>query len=540
MVSAPSMGTGFDAFERMYQGYAATRPSRLRSDPVDLPWRGAGPDYHYGRDEFKFLKLVEMCRDFERNEPVIQAAFNRLVANVIGPGFTLDPRTGDQEVDKRLLERWHGWADDPNQCDAAGEMTFPEMESTGFRSVARDGDVYTVPLTSGRLAWYESHRNQTPQGVYENVVNGVHLGPHHRKLGYFFTDEPLEPWKSSMPSEPTYIPATDKYGFGQVFHLYEAKRFNQSRGVPWCAPTVDTIDKHGRIQFARMVQQQMVSCYALLVTRGENWKPEDQAATVGSDSDATKPVDRDEYLKNLQRTWDQMFPGMVFDGLPGEQLQAFSSGVPNAEFFPHVMLLLSFIAVNLDLPVQVLMLDPTKTNFSGWRGAVDEARKRFQQMQAGYRTKFHRRTYRWKVRQWLKTDIWLQDAMLGGLDVFAHNWNPRAWDYIEPHKDAAADELAIRGAHNSRHNLFAKRGHSYDDVMPQVFEELESELDEALAITERLNAKYEGKQIGKPLDWREVASARGVIPSPMVTSLSAKLGDEQPTPEPVEDLEAAA
>ena len=186
------------------------------------------------------------------------------------------------------------------------------------------------------------------------------------------------------------------------------------------------------------------------------------AANEGDD----RKFDRDDYVKGMQRSWEKMFPGMVYDGLPGEKLTGMSTNVPNAEYFEQVMLLLTYIAVSLDLPVQVLLLDPTKTNFSGWRGAVDQARQRWQVRQKNLISKFHRRVYRWKLRQWLRQHTWLQDAWLqGGLNVFGHQWNPPAWSYIEPLTDVKADELIVRGGHNSRRGVLAKRGMNYEQKL---------------------------------------------------------------------------
>ena len=523
-------------------GYEATQPSPLRSMPNGLPSQGAGADYHY-RDDSTYLRLIELVRDFERNDPIIRAAFHRIVSNVVQNGFTLDIDTGDPELDKRIGEElWQPWAEEPGDCDVQGELTFHEMEQLVCRAVDRDGDIFAVPTTSGHLRFYEADRCRTPLGRHSTggIVHGVQLNQNRRRMAYYFTREVLEPWRQSLDlADMTRIAARDATGAANVFHVFAPDRISQTRGVSACAPSLDTIDKRKRIDFAKMVQQQMVSCYALLIERDSSWNPEDAAAANEGDD---RKFDRDDYVKGMQRSWEKMFPGMVYDGLPGEKLTGMSTNVPNAEYFEQVMLLLTYIAVSLDLPVQVLLLDPTKTNFSGWRGAVDQARQRWQVRQKNLISKFHRRVYRWKLRQWLRQHTWLQDAWLqGGLNVFGHQWNPPAWSYIEPLTDVKADELIVRGGHNSRRGVLAKRGMNYDQVMPQVFGELESELTACAEIAVRVNEKFEGKPFGKPLDVREVAAARGIIAHGGGATLNASLdGDEGEAAKQTDPAEAAA
>ena len=129
-------------------------------------------------------------------------------------------------------------------------------------------------------------------------------------------------------------------------------------------------------------------------------------------------------------------PAMEMFGTPGETMKWHSPNVPNQEFFQHAILILSIIAVNLDLPVQVLMLDATHTNFSGWRGSIDQARQRWLEIQRWLIHSLHTPVYKWKVRQWAAGDPVLRKTLQeqentrrrpGGIDLFGHVWHPAGW-----------------------------------------------------------------------------------------------------------------
>src|SRR5690606_12224239 len=111
-------------------------------------------------------------------------------------------------------------------------------------------------------------------------------------------------------------------------------------------------------------------------------------------------------------------PGMEVIGAPGEELQGFSPNVPNAEYFHQVKLILQIIGVNFGLPLCLVLMDGSETNFSGWRGAVDEARKGFVADQQNLMRRLHRPAYKWKVSQWLEDDSALRKvAESGKVDI---------------------------------------------------------------------------------------------------------------------------
>lgn len=518
VTSRSASSTISETWDRMKSHWRASTHSTHRPTPVGVSGNAVGGDYYYA-NETGFLRMIELIRWYERNDPVVQSAFSRLTVNVCQQGFTLDPNTSDKEVDRRLYSEWLEWATDPNKCCARGSLTFDEMSALGFRSKARDGDAFAIPLKSMKLKLYEGHRCRTPSNTRKNVVHGILLDEQRKPKEYWFTKEPISPHEAfSRVSDTIRIPAYDKMGNPMVFHLVTTHRDTQTRGVSWMAPAIDYVEMGSNINFAKMVQQQTVSCYALINKRSNSYNPaHDEAKEAGE-------LDRDKYLNKMQMELDEIGPGMIYDSLPGEELTGFSPNIPNAEFFDHAKLLLTFLSMNLSLPINVLLLDPSDTNFSGWRGAIDQARQEWRVMQRTHANQFHRRVYHWWVRNKLAREDWLQEAFRGGVDIYKHDWKLPAWEYIEPHKDAMADMAIVHSGMGTRRRTHAKRGISYDEEMPAVFNEIEYEVGECMAIADRLNGFYEKRKVGQPADWREIAQARGILPSQVLATLSGPLG----------------
>jgi capsid protein len=194
---------------------------------------------------------------------------------------------------------------------------------------------------------------------------------------------------------------------------------------------------------------------------------------------------------------------MRYRSRPGGKLVGFSPNVPNPEFFEHPMLILTFISINLGLPVQLLLLDPKQTNFSGWRGAMDQARLGFRKFQRWLSKSFHSRVYRWKVRQWISEDRIMQaEYERVGERLFAHRWNPPRWPYIEPMTDASAGILRVRNLQTSPRRLAAENGFDWWEISEETIQDNGDVIRKAKEKAKVINDKYPDDP--DRVSWREV------------------------------------
>lgn len=479
--AASRVSTAAEAFEAMKSDYAAAKISRFRRRRTGLPGMGAGADYHY-RSEADYLRILEYARDMDRNDIIVGQAVDRAVANIMQSGFVLDVQTPDEAVNRDLFDRWQAWATDPEACDLAGEHTFDELAWLAMRSMLVDGDVVALGTIEGPLQLIEAHRIRTPRATKRNVVHGVLLDDTRRRLEYWITRDDIDP-TTAVIKVGDIVPyrVRDELGDRILFHLYHPKRVTQTRGVSAFAPMFDHLGMFEDINFARLVQQQIVSCFAVFRERekdfrGGAFKKGDQT-TEATTAGAT-------------RVLEGIAPGMDILGAPGERLTGFSPNVPNPEYFPHVKLMLQLIGINLGLPLVLLLLDASETNFSGWRGAIDQARLGFRSNQKTEVRRLHTPAYLWKVRQWLAEDAALRrSANQMGPAFFAHEWSVPRWPYIEPHKDALGDATQIDNRLSSRRRLLDERGIDIDKLDGEIVRDNGRLLRMAIAEAQAINAE---------------------------------------------------
>lgn len=481
------------AWDDLVSDYRMSRESRFIRRRTGLPTNGNSADWHY-RSEWSYYRDIEKARDMDRNDAIVGQTVDRAVDNIVQDGFTVDPKTGDKRIDAELQARWRDWAQDPDQCDIAGEFNFHDFEWISCREMLVAGDCVNFGVDDGTLQHLEAHNIRTST-QFDNTFLGVTKNNFGRRETYWVIMDPIEP-NQGRAEQAKPLSVRNEKGRRVLFHVYNPRRMSQTRGVTAFAPVFELTGMFEDIQFAKVVQQQVTSCFA--VFRSREYIPDLPGSDAPSYGDSET-----ETTSGGSRTIENIAPGMEIVGAPGEKLEGFSPSVPNSEYFDHVRLMLQMIGVNLGLPLILVLMDGSETNFSGWRGAIDEARKGFKSHQRNLVDRFHSPLYRWKVSQWIASDPALRRASKRR-DLFNHKWNTPSWAYIEPMKDAQADALRLQNGLVSPRRLFAERGSaSWEDVATESVE------DNAIAIQK---AKKRAATINKrfpddvPVHWRELIS----------------------------------
>jgi capsid protein len=284
-----------------------------------------------------------------------------------------------------------------------------------------------------------------------------------------------------------------------------------------------TTEHHDDLQFAQLIKARVAASYAILEELPLGLPGGAGGAKTGEQTTDTLP-------DGTSRTLEGLGPGMRYRSRPGGKLTGFSPNVPNPEFFPHSMLLLTFISINLGLPVQLLLLDPKQTNFSGWRGAMDQAKLGFRKYQKWLTSVFHGPVYRWKVRQWIADDRMLEAAYDRlGSRIFQHRWNPPRWPYIQPMEDAQAGILRVRNLQTSPRRLAAENGYNWWEISNESLDDNAEIIAGAKTRAAAINAKFPDDK--ERVTWRDVLS----LPTPNTVTASVSTSqDTAATQEPVE------
>jgi lambda family phage portal protein len=492
------------AFDAIRADYDATRHSRFVRRRTGVSTQGSGPDYHF-RNETQYYALIEQARDMDRNDALVGILADRRVDNIVQSGFTLDPKTGDKGLDTALFDWWESFSNDPDQCDISGEYTWKEIERQCCRSESIDGDIVVTGTEEGSFQLLESHLIRTKTKVPDTFL-GVTTDKVGKRIQYHVAEETDE---FGTFGDATPINVRDTQGVRQVFHVYNPKRVSATRGVTQLAPVFSISGMLEDINFAKLVQQQVVSCFAIFRKLAANQSPLPSVDGVYGEGST-------EHTASGVRQIEGVSPGMEITGGPGEELQGFSPNVPNSEYFQQVRLMLQIIGVNFGLPLCLVLMDGSETNFSGWRGAVDEARKGFVADQVNLVRRLNRPAYMWKLAQHLNEtkDIALRKSFKKvGERIFQHNWNLPTWSYIEPVADAEGDATQLRNALTSPRRLHAARGRDWEQIVDESTDDNTYAIVKAQKQAEAINAQFPNSPA---VNWRDLIA----LPMPAGTTMA--------------------
>lgn len=468
--------------------YEMNRISRFVRKRTGVAPRGSNANYHF-RTESKYYEAIEQARDMDRNDAVIGILADRRVDNIVQSGFKLDPKTGDKKLDLDLWERWQAFAGDPDRCDITGEFTWAEMERIACRAECIDGDMVVVGTEEGSFQLVEAHLIQTKTKVADTFL-GVTTDRYGKRMQYHVLEETDV---FGTFGDATVMDVRDGNDRRQVFHVYNPNRAFQTRGVNSLHAVFAYAGMLEDINFAKLVQQQAVSCYAILHEQAAGTSALPSKAGYGASS--TETTSTGETRQN-----EGIAPGMEYFGTPGETLKGFSPNIPNSEYFQQVRLIMQVLGVNFGLPLCLVLMDGSETNFSGWRGAVDEARKGFIADQLNLVRRLHKPAYEWWLAREIETDPGLASAA-ERLPIFSHNWNLPTWSYIEPVADAEGDAVQLRNALTSPRRLHSARGNDWEEVSEEIVDDNLYAIKNAAKKAAEFN---EANPTSPPLTWRDL------------------------------------
>lgn len=523
------------AFDGLRSGYDAARQTRYRSTQLDIPLAGANADWHY-RTEASFLRVLEWARGFDRNHALVGQAINRLVGNVLMGGPTLSPDTGDKKINGILYDNVMAVANDPDRFDARGRMTLHEMAWLMLRAVCIDGEISAIPLADRRTQVIESHRlrspTHTPTGSritsIKNMIHGVEVDSLGRPMKYWFTKDDLGLQVQVQSNQFQQFDAYTQWQsreFRNVWQVLYPKRVSQTRGVSMLAPVFDYIGMYDDIQLAKLVQQQVASCFVFLRQKMAN-----QSGIPGT------PIDpgytrTDLSQDGTSRTTNVVGPGSELVAGENEKIEGWSPNIPGQGWLDQAAMVLGIIAVNLDLPPMVFMLDPS-SNFSGHRGAMEQARIGFRSLQRMLIKQFYEQWYRQQVRHEIETNerIARKFASIGD-KIFDHKWNPPAWPYLQPMEEAQARSFRRSQFLATPSEIAAEESRDFETVVDASIKDNVHMLEAAAKAAADLTAKYPDQKF----TWQQVLQP---VPSGSTqTFVTPDPPQDEPQPKPVGDVQ---
>jgi capsid protein len=443
--------------------YQSAQDSRLKRRR-QTPSQGAPGDYHLRGNDY--LKIMEYARAMDRDDAILPSILDRAEINTVQDGFGLDFDTGDIGLDEELLGGWKEWAGNEDLCDVSGEMKFSDMESLAYRQSNVDGDIWALLLDSQQIQWFEADRLRTPSGMENrNIIQGVELDNERKLINVWLTKAVVgtQAYNFSQ-SDMNMVPIRDDDGLRRFLQIYAGpKRLTMTRGMSVYQRLFELATMHDDTQFAALLKQQLQN--AVVFT--EKLKEGDYAppTRLGDDEEDDKVVDAD----GITTTEVQgMGPAVAVTTRNGRELVPSRNTAPGPDYDRHIRMILTILGVNLGMPLVLSLMDAKETNFSGWRGAFDQAKMGFIRNQNRLISRLHDPVLRWHLSDRQEKSTRLAAMMLRVVDKAKaagrqwYKWHRPSFPYVNPMEDAGASLILVANGLEAPSTNMAKNGQDHD------------------------------------------------------------------------------
>lgn len=465
-----------EAARRAQTTYKATARDHTRSG-----WEvsGGSPDADILPDlDLHRQRSRQLIRDDATAASVVQV----VVDNVIGSGMRAQSRPRWEELPgvpeatirafrtaaERVFCRWACTG-----AELSGRNDWLQLQRLVLRQFLENGESFLVRNMRGddvhrpyAMTWdvIEADRIESPNQsdvlattAGNQIRSGIELSPRGVPVAYHVRiDHPGDGiYENGKRSRRKWrrIPAKDPRGRPNIIHMFDQLRPGQSRGVPFLSPVMGTLDHLARFQEAAIVRERVAACWAAFITR----------------EDAGMVADLNASSQDTQRRIEDIEPGIIEYLEPGEQVTFGNPSGLGQQYEPFVMRNLRQIGAALGLPYELVAKDFSQTNYSSARASLLEARRLFSRLQSLIVAKLCQPTWDLVVEEaYLRGEF----GGLAGADVDLYGWTRATWvtpgtGWVDPVKEIAASELAIKVGVSTLAEEAAAQGRDWEEVLYQ-------------------------------------------------------------------------
>ncbi len=439
-------------------------------------------------DNERILSSIR-AEDLYANDWGAKSAINSIVTNAVGTG--LHPQSVIANKELKLEQEqttelqntmewlWHEWC---LECHYRNTMHFEMLQVLAIKSLIRNGEFIHLPVMEERadnkfslkIQDIKPERLSTPTDKQNEplLCEGIELNLQGVPKRYWiYSPKPNVVLNPLVRQAKDYQVISANIGHRKgIFHVFMAEYEEQLRGISALSAGIKFFKHFNDAIDYELMAQVIAASFPVFISQE---KQEQLPYGVHQDQENT-----DRYYQNIE-------PGTILYGNPGERPEILESKRPSQNFINFAELMIRVFSASLGLPYEEVSKDFSKTTYSSARAALLEAWKIY----AFYRDFF--------VKQYCQPfwNMVMEEAYLRGylrfpkhIDFYRDRhflcncrWVGPARGYIDPVKEITANILAIKNNLMSCSESIAERGGDLEEVAHQ--RKYEKELFTLLGIT---------------------------------------------------------
>ncbi len=369
-------------------------------------WRSQRGSALRNLPEAELHRIVGRSQDAYRNHTVARSIMGRMRTGIVGAGLRPHSEVNAEvlgirdlvadQINSMLDEVFASWAEDPKECDIAGELDFYRKQDQGILATMLDGDMFVstpvVRRTGGQWflktqeisAWRVSNPDNVPdrsdlvQGI-ERAADGYQLRVHVRRgepddlldpLGAMIWD-PLDVWGA-------------RTGRRRVMHVrWDHGEVGSVRCAPMLSPILEPLQQLETYKRSELMAAVVASMFTVFISRDPlaGGELDDDLNPLGAFAGAEDIPTNERDSAARERI--ELGSGTIVDLAPGEKPEIADPKRPNSNYAPYFRSIVDSSAAAVGLPGDIVLM-VYNTSYAAARAAMLEAHRTFMTRRGWY------------------------------------------------------------------------------------------------------------------------------------------------------------
>jgi capsid protein len=330
-------------------------------------------------DERDRANLIAQSRDFMRSNAIYKGMIDRMVSYIVANGFELQVTGPAAGTIKKIEKLWRDWLRRPG---VRGVLSGSKVARMVMRELLVAGDTAILKTKKKLIQHFEAEQIAGDKRWYPN---GIKKDQYGKPVNF-----QLCPWKSNSVD----IKKGTKVAAENVLFLTNPERPSSLRGVPACQSAFPMLHRINDVCDSEAIAWQLLSRIAVSFER-------EGGPLVGHTESREDPnKSADELEGDLATRLTEMAYALIFHAEPGEKVTGIERNIPGKDFSASLRMFLRLLGLPLGCPLELVLLDWTKSNYSQSRAVLEQAFQNFIEWQGMLTDFFYEPLFQWRFADW--------------------------------------------------------------------------------------------------------------------------------------------
>jgi len=400
------------------------------------------------------------ARDLERNSDLMSSVVGPFIRNVVGRGLILQAETGNETLNKEIETLWKLWCKKRN-CDVTGTQSLNQMLRMAVRRKKIDGGILFVKryTKSGvipfKLQFFEVDELDAsqiaPKHQGNRVSGGIEYDCFNAPVGYWLRQYTLD---GMSIADPVYVKADD------VIFYFSKRRPSQLREMSDMSQTITRIRDANEYMTAVSVKQRIEACFGIAIKKNY------PTGGIGRAASAYNGPLQTYAGKNVS-------PGMILEMNPGDEIQSINPQGQASDASGFVKLLQRLVGAGQGISYEATSRDMSQTNYSSARQGLIEDSMTYAEEDELLADILDEIYETFIISAVLSGALTIPDFWNRKEEYFSHRFDKPPKPWIDPSKEAAAAQIALRTGQKTFKQIAAENGSDWQKQVDDICEVLE-------------------------------------------------------------------